>query len=306
MFGLTLQSEIELPSLHCVDGPGPGSTGTEICILAQGIPRASAVSSRQVGAYAKAAPEQVSVTVPGLGQFLIRDGRRIDVEPEPDYDAQTMELYLLGNMLGTLLLQRRFLVMHGNVLEKNGSAVLLCGNSSAGKSTLSAALIQNSGFRLVSDDLAVFDQQGKLREGPAEIKLWRDAIDALELPLHSMQPLNAQVEKYRWAQKSDDMPVGLLKLTAVYIFGSDNRAQATEFEELAGMDKLLPLRHQVYRSNFVEPMGLAQHHFLTISRLFGTLPVLRLNRALEGFRRSALQSLAGAVSKDVATRVGAP
>jgi HprK-related kinase A len=51
---------------------------------------------------------------------------------------------------------RRFLVTHGAAVERSGRALLLPGPPGAGKSTLCAALV-NSGWRLLSDELTLFD-----------------------------------------------------------------------------------------------------------------------------------------------------
>jgi hypothetical protein len=304
VFGLAITSEVELPSLQRLQAGGDFSDTADVHFFNSDLSKSVLESGQQVGAFAEVAKGEALIRVPGLGRFLMSDGCRIDIEPEPGYDLQTMELYLLGNMLGVLLLQKRFLVMHGNVLERNGSAVMLCGCSGSGKSTLSAALIKSGGFRLVSDDLAVFDQHGNLREGPAELKLWRDAVQALELPLDEMQPLHAQVEKYRWFQKAHVSPSSSLKVKAIYILGSNNLAGTMELSELAGMAKLLPLKNQVYRRQFVEAMGLKQHHFVMISSVLGAVPVVQVNRALVGLKEGAVESLAEAVMSDLDHRIG--
>lgn len=230
------------------------------------------------------------------------DGCRIDVDLEPDYDPQTLELYILGNMLGLLMQQRGLLVMHGNLLEKNGRGLLICGHSTSGKSTLSAALVKEHGFRLVSDDLAVFDGTGHGVRGAQELKLWRDAIEALRLPLDDLTPLNAQVDKHRWTLNEELGQVGRVPLAGVYILSSENSAQEAEFDELKGMEKLLPLKAQVYRRQAVDAMGLTSSHFVAISQLFGGVPCVRVGRAIQGAREESVHHLANAVAADTERR----
>jgi hypothetical protein len=50
----------------------------------------------------------------------------------------------------------QYLILHAAVVEKNGFALILCGQPGAGKSTLCAALV-NSGWRLLSDEMTVID-----------------------------------------------------------------------------------------------------------------------------------------------------
>lgn len=54
-----------------------------------------------------------------------------------------------------------YLMLHAAVLERNGLAVILPGEPGAGKSTLTAALVL-SGFRLLSDELALIDRNDGL------------------------------------------------------------------------------------------------------------------------------------------------
>lgn len=54
----------------------------------------------------------------------------------------------------------QYLILHAAVVEKNGFALILCGQPGAGKSTLCAALIY-SGWRLLSDEMTVIDLKTK-------------------------------------------------------------------------------------------------------------------------------------------------
>lgn len=54
----------------------------------------------------------------------------------------------------------QYLILHAAVVEKNGFALILCGQPGAGKSTLCAALV-NRGWRLLSDEMTVIDLKTK-------------------------------------------------------------------------------------------------------------------------------------------------
>jgi len=57
-----------------------------------------------------------------------------------------------------------YLIIHAAVVERGGRAALLPGQPGAGKSTLCAGLI-NRGWRLLSDELALFDMENSLLFG---------------------------------------------------------------------------------------------------------------------------------------------
>lgn len=69
-----------------------------------------------------------------------------------------------------------YLLLHAAVLEKNGRALILPGDPGAGKSTLTAALAL-SGFRLLSDEMAMLDRDdGLLVPLARPINLKNDSI----------------------------------------------------------------------------------------------------------------------------------
>lgn len=73
----------------------------------------------------------------------------------------------------------RFLIYHAAVLEKHGRAVMLPAPPGSGKSTLTAALA-NRGWRLLSDELALYDPRTGLVQGMARpVNLKNAAIELI-------------------------------------------------------------------------------------------------------------------------------
>lgn len=74
----------------------------------------------------------------------------------------------------------QYLIIHAAVIEKDGYAVLLPAPPGSGKSTLCAALI-NRGWRLLSDELALFDFHTGLVFGTARpVSLKNQSIDLIK------------------------------------------------------------------------------------------------------------------------------
>lgn len=74
----------------------------------------------------------------------------------------------------------QYLIVHAAVIERNGQAVILPAPPGAGKSTLCAGLI-NRGWRLLSDELALFDMQSGLLYGMCRpVNLKNASIDLVK------------------------------------------------------------------------------------------------------------------------------
>ena len=92
--------------------------------------------------------------IPEVARYLVSDGQLIEVEPVPGADAAEVRRFLRMTPAAALYLQRGIPVLHASVaLTPGGCAVVLAGDSGAGKSVLLSALLHR-GWRLLADDLA--------------------------------------------------------------------------------------------------------------------------------------------------------
>ncbi|WP_188445474.1 HprK-related kinase A [Sphingomonas psychrolutea] len=105
--------------------------------------------------------------------------------------AQGLLAAEMGMNLQMALGQRRYLLLHAAVVERNGQALILTGISGAGKSTL-AALLSLRGWRLMGDEFALLDPEtGLIHAFPRLLSLKNASIAtvAAELPADRFGPL---------------------------------------------------------------------------------------------------------------------
>lgn len=105
--------------------------------------------------------------------------------------AQGLLAAEMGMNLQMALGQRRYLLLHAAVVERDGQALILTGISGAGKSTL-AALLSLRGWRLMGDEFALLDPEtGLIHAFPRLISLKNASIAtvAAELPADRFGPL---------------------------------------------------------------------------------------------------------------------
>ena len=105
--------------------------------------------------------------------------------------AQGLLAAEMGMNLQMALGQRRYLLLHAAVVERDGQALILTGISGAGKSTL-AALLSLRGWRLMGDEFALLDPEtGLIHAFPRLISLKNASIAtvAAEVPEDRFGPL---------------------------------------------------------------------------------------------------------------------
>lgn len=90
--------------------------------------------------------------------------------------AQGLLAAEMGMNLQMALGQRRYLLLHASVVERDGEALVMTGVSGAGKSTL-AALLSLRGWRLMGDEFALLDPEtGQLYAFPRLVSLKNASI----------------------------------------------------------------------------------------------------------------------------------
>jgi hypothetical protein len=91
------------------------------------------------------------VELPPTASFLLEpEANRLIVQSEND-DADLLEHRIASSAVCTLLSMRGDLVMHASAIEAGGRAVLFCGPTQRGKSTLARALGE-AGYGLLGED----------------------------------------------------------------------------------------------------------------------------------------------------------
>jgi hypothetical protein len=121
---------------------------------------------------------RLEIRCQGRGSFTFRDDDLVIAwEPEGTGPAH----YLFGLGLSFWLEQRGTLCLHAAAISRGGRAFGLIGDSLAGKTTLTTALLQH-GFSLLSDDLLTLAERDgafSVEPGLPQLRMWPDTIVGL-------------------------------------------------------------------------------------------------------------------------------
>lgn len=175
IFGLVVRSWLALPG-HPVSPTDP-----DVVIADRSVPLECVDED---GRSVIVDEEAIFIRIPGVARIAVRDGWRIDVDAVQDTSHDDLRSYLVGSILGVLLLQRGAFVLHGSVATRNGHGVLVLGDRGSGKSTLVASMI-DEGWHVVADDKAVveLEERAEVRSGPPIVKLAPESASQLETSL---------------------------------------------------------------------------------------------------------------------------
>jgi hypothetical protein len=189
------------------------------------------------------------LSIPGLASFLLSEGKEIGVQLARGRGPEDAAAFLMQNLLGLLMQQRGRIVLRASSIAVDGTALLFCGDSAAGKSAVAAAMAAR-GHSILGDDFCTIDWGA---DGAALIHgdgacpmLWTDSIEALGLGSAAATAVRAGCHKYHVrppARGSDGLPLG-----AIYFLGEDRRVETCRIGRPRGMKAVQAIRDSVYRA----------------------------------------------------------
>jgi hypothetical protein len=275
--GLSVGSEIALPGLIAL---GIDCGTPEVTIRPGAVPD-SLENATTSGPTWQIEGRRFLLRIPGIARFLLSDGNDIQFELEPGADEADIPVFLLGTVFGILLHQRGQIVLHASAVRVDGKAILFCGNSGAGKSTMAAALAL-CGLPLVTDDvcaITIVDGVPMAQPDGRQLKLWKHAIDQLELTSSRGPRVRNQLEKFYVQPGSafgEALPLG-----AIYALREARPPHRPGIVRPNVVDATLILQRYAYRPLIVERMGQKADYFRATAAIANAAGIFHLTRALD-------------------------
>ncbi len=214
-------------------------------------------------------------------QFVIdAAGQRLWATFSSPLTIEDLADYFRGPVMGFVLRLRNITSLHASVVNFGGQAVVLCGESAAGKSTTAAALALR-GIPVLSEDLAALEIENEtfhVQAGHPRISLWRDSVEILLGQADALSQVSPVWEKCylpldghlaRFEPKRS--PLGVVYLLAPRTVDIDG----PRIEEVSGRDALLNLVQNTYM-NWLLDRGQRAAEFAVLSKLVLQVPVRRI------------------------------
>ncbi len=237
-YGMRIRSVLQLPGLQEVSREGDADVVIDTGPI-------EGVRDLEHGDWSELAPRRSVLVKADVGSILVRDGRRVTVQPAPGADRHLAH-FVLGPAMGLLLQQRGFYCLHASSVRVGDGAIAFAGDSGTGKSTLAHAM-QTRGHPLVTDDIAAIDVAQSVPlvyPGHAALRLWpqgmtRDGTDPCQF-----EALHAATDKRLFPLDESDCAREPLALDRVYVLATGEREEVEELTGLAGI--LALLRHCLF------------------------------------------------------------
>ena len=183
-------------------------------------------------------------------------GARLDIRWSDPSQLHDIPAVVQGAGLAMVLHLRRAFILHAGAVAVEGRAVLVIGNSGAGKSSTVAALVRG-GCPLISDDMAVLDSEGEavsVRRGPLRMRIYEDSARAAgwtdPLPKLFRHPI---FDDKRYVDLTEGMPAESTGVAAIFVLQPrDPATDRIAVEPLPPRAALGHLLRNVYRAPFLD------------------------------------------------------
>ncbi len=277
VFGFPVVSDFELPELavpKAMDVHTPPSD--QVVRITRGSVPNSLEGGHKVEDFLEFNRTECMYFVKDVGKYLISEGRKIVIQPDTDASLIDIRYYLFGTIFGALLHQRKLLPLHVSAVETPNGILAFTGQSGAGKSTTAYEILKETGWRLLSDDVAVIDpteSKTLLHCGIFRQKLWKDTVERAGLQPDTLTRDTTRAEKFHVFSPEFFVaePRHLHKLVILDV------ADEPKLDLLGPSEAFAQVMNTIYRPD--------------LARLFGDLPATMQNAAdiaseIETFRFS--------------------
>lgn len=182
-----------------------------------------------------------------VGTYLIQNGDTVTIELCENPDLNILKVYILGSVLGIILLQRNTVAIHGGSIVINNKGCIFTGDKGAGKSTLTTALRQR-GYDFVSDDVGAIELSDipMINPGFGYQKLCEDAMTKLGYDSSKFTPFRSDMNIKYIVPALDNFVKEKVPFKALFEIEQGD-TQKVEVVEVTGNEKLQKIIKNVFR-----------------------------------------------------------
>ena len=220
-------------------------------------------------------------------QIYVEGGRRITVELAAKPDMTLVSSLLLSAGMALICQQRGEPFLHGSALVLQKQAILLCGESGAGKSTVATQMLQR-GAGLLADDTVRIHGESEMLAEPSypQQKLCRDVALRCGRRLEELKYIDEERDKYA-LPRADCYVEEAQALKKIFLLrkaaAGSGQAEAVCIRELTGQEALEAVTGQLYLSDTYRHItGIPFSLLEQLIRITAQAQILEVTRQAQG------------------------
>lgn len=220
-------------------------------------------------------------------QIYVEDGSRITVELSKEPRMLFITSLLLSAGMALICLQRGEPFFHGSALQTGGQAILLCGESGAGKSTVAMELLERKLGFLADDTVRVHPGATGMLAEPSypQQKLCRDMVLKCGKPLEELIYIDEERDKYAW-RRQDCYRKEAAILGKMFLLRKDISAgqeDTVRVRSITGKEALETLSAQMYLADtYRYSTGIPYELMSQLIRIAGQAEIYEVTRPADG------------------------
>lgn len=251
VYGVNIESTIEVPEFEVID------SNSEIDVkLSFGVVNEEIIDLITQGHRAKYEKQDMWFYIEDVAIFHIYNGDTVTIEPMGDKNNKMIKLYIMGSVMGMILLQRNMVAIHGGGIVIDGKGCIFTGQKGAGKSTITTAL-RKKGYKFIADDVCSINigETNTIHHGFGYQKLCEDAMEKLGYNLDEFEPFRGDLNVNKYIVPAfDEFTKEEVPLEAVFELAVGDLDEV-KIEEVLGANKMNKLIENVFRIEMLRYAG---------------------------------------------------
>jgi len=258
--------------------PPPGAS-PDVVVAFEDVPVACLDGDRTADEFSVLSNGDISTRF-NAGRLRVSGGVRISLDLAPETSEAWIGSVVFGLAAAMILHQRRSPPLHCCCVTDGEGALLLLGDSGAGKST-TALLFRERGWRILAEDMIALDFDGptvNAHPSAGLARFWGESSDGVQ-PEAMGEKLKMGAFPKTVIALGDDGPSAPVPIRANYFLEWLHPTNGpAEVERMAPLHAMMGFRASVYRNGMVAALGLEGDYMKKLGRLAAQTPSFALRR----------------------------
>ncbi|WP_195986743.1 hypothetical protein [Clostridium sp. D53t1_180928_C8] len=258
VYGIEIKSEIYIGEF--IEVKNVEHTSDKVSFIYGTIPN-NVMDKLKKGEYSSEKENEVYLFIRDVATYYISNGNKVMIDVCKGADKKMINIFLLGSVLGILMLQRKQVAIHGATITKNNKAFIITGDRGAGKSTLTTAL-RLRGYGFLSDDVASINYTDKplINHGFPYQKLCEDAMNSLKYDKDKYKSFEADEKIKYLVPVKEEFVTDNIEVTKMFEIVIGDVKEAV-IERITGHNKLSKILDNIYRKEYINACGTMDKNY---------------------------------------------